>query len=188
MDRRQQILSTAGDLFREHGYHATSMRDIAKSLEMRGSSLYAHVDSKEQMLWEVVSRAAAAFLQRAEGVDKTLDPAAQLRALVRGHLEVIIEELPNATVFFHEWRFLAGELKDEIIQQRDAYERHFREVIQQGVKLGTFKVNDVKTASLFVLSALNWSYQWFDPAGELSLEALTEKYTQLVFNTLNVEQ
>ena len=184
MDRRQQILSTAGDLFREHGYHATSMRDIAKSLDMRGSSLYAHVDSKEQMLWEVVSRAAAAFLQRAEQVDKALDPAARLRALVRGHLEVIVEELPNATVFFHEWRFLSGEMRDEIIRQRDAYEAYFRETVRQGVDEGVFQVDDVKTASLFVLSALNWSYQWFDPLGELSVETLDRKVHAVGFQHL----
>ena len=188
IDRRQQILATAGGLFREHGYHATSIRDIAKSLDMRGSSLYAHVDSKEQMLLEIVTEAADAFLQAAEEVDKDLPPAERLRALIRGHLAVIVDELPNATVFFHEWRFLSSDLKTAVIERRDAYERYFREAIRQGVEQGVFEVDDVKTATLFVLSALNWSYQWFSSAGALSLEELTEKYTKLIFNALEVKE
>lgn len=187
-NRRQQILSTAGDLFREHGYHATSIRDIAKSLDMRGSSLYAHVDSKEQMLLEIVSEAADAFLQGAERVDRGLAPAERLRALLRAHLAVIVDELPNATVFFHEWRFLSSDLKAAIILRRDAYEGYFRETIRQGVEQGVFEVEDVKTATLFVLSALNWSYQWFSAAGPLSVEQLTEKYTDLVFNALKAKE
>ncbi len=183
-DRRQQILATAGGLFREHGYHATSIRDIARSLDMRGSSLYSHVDSKEQMLLEIVTEAADAFLQAAEAVDKDLAPADRLRALVRGHLSVIVDELPNATVFFHEWRFLSGGLKAAVIERRDAYERYFRDTIRQGLEQGVFEVDDVKTATLFVLSALNWSYQWFSAAGSLSVEDLTEKYTTLIFNAL----
>ena len=188
IDRRQQILATAGGLFREHGYHATSIRDIAKSLDMRGSSLYAHVDSKEQMLLEIVTEAADAFLQAAEEVDKDLPPAERLRALIRGHLAVVVDELPNATVFFHEWRFLSSDLKTAVIERRDAYERYFREAIRQGVEQGVFEVDDVKTATLFVLSALNWSYQWFSSAGALSLEELTEKYTKLIFNALEVKE
>lgn len=187
-NRRRQILSTAGDLFREHGYHATSIRDIAKSLDMRGSSLYAHVESKEQMLLEIVTEAAAAFLQGAERVDRGLAPDERLRALLRAHLAVIVDELPNATVFFHEWRFLSGSLKAAIIERRDAYEGYFRATIRQGVEQGVFEVDDVKTATLFVLSALNWSYQWFSAAGPLSVEQLTEKYTELVFNALKAKE
>lgn len=188
LDRRQQILATAGGLFREHGYHATSIRDIAKSLDMRGSSLYAHVDSKEQMLLEIVTEAADAFLQGAEGVDKHSAPAERLRSLIQAHLAVVVDELPNATVFFHEWRFLSADLRADIILRRDAYEQHFRDTIRQGVEQGVFEVDDVKTATLFVLSALNWSYQWFSAAGTLSLEELSEKYTELVFNALKVKE
>ena len=136
------------------------------------------------MLLEIVTEAADAFLQGAEQVDKQ-DPAARLRALIRAHLAVVVDELPNATVFFHEWRFLSDSSKAAIIERRDAYERYFRDTVRQGVEQGVFEVDDVKTATLFVLSALNWSYQWFSAAGTLSLDELSEKYTELVFNSLN---
>ncbi len=188
MDRRSEILTTAGNLFRERGYHATSMRDIAGALELRGSSLYAHISSKEELLQEVVNRAADAFLETANGVDNSLAPDERLRALIRGHLQVIVQELPRATVFFHEWKFLSDEYKAQITGRRDAYECHFRKAVEEGVREGMFCVEDPKLATLFVLSSLNWTYQWFREGGALSLDELTEKYTALIFDALNAEK
>lgn len=185
MDRRSEILMTAGGLFKERGYHATSMRDIAKHLNVRGSSLYAHIVSKEDMLWEIVNHAADAFLLRALKVDTSLSPTQRLSALVRGHLEVIIDELPNATVFFHEWKFLSAERREAIILRRDRYEQYFREVIQAGVNAGEFSAENAKIATLYILSALNWTYGWFDDDGELTLDELSEHYLRLSLNALH---
>ena len=188
MDRRTEILTTAGNLFRERGYHATSMRDIAGAMELRGSSLYAHISSKEEMLREIVDHAADAFLTQANSVDGSLAPDERLKALIRGHLAVIVQELPRATVFFHEWKFLSDEYKAQITERRDAYECHFRKAIEEGVRKGVFQVEDPKLATLFVLSSLNWTYQWFHEDGKLGLNVLTEKYTTLIFHALNAEQ
>lgn len=185
-DRRQEILSAAGDLFRTRGYHATSMRDLARSLNLRGSSLYAHIASKEELLEHIVRSAAAAFLAQAARADAE-DPRERLAQLIRGHLEVIVGELPNATVFFHEWKFLPPEVRRDVVAQRDRYEARFREVICQGVTEGVFAVQDVKLASTFILSALNWSYQWFRAEGPLTLEQLSAHYTALALRALNAD-
>ncbi len=185
MDRRSEILTTAGQLFRERGYHATSMRDIAASLALRGSSLYAHIDSKEEVLWEIVTRAADAFLACAEEIEaRALAPRERLHALIRGHLGVIVQELPRATVFFHEWKFLSEARRQQVIERRDLYEGFFRRAVEAGVRSGDFRVADPKVATLFVLSSLNWTYQWFREGGDLSLEDLTERYTALIFSAL----
>ena len=184
MDRRQEILMAAGKLFRENGYHATSIRDIAKEIDMRPSSLYAHVQSKEEILWEIVNQAADAFNGKAESISAELDARERLELLIHGHFEVITQELPNATVFFHEWKFLPEDLKNKMIARRDNYEGHFRRVIKQGMDKGVFEVEDFRVATLFILSALNWSYHWIKPEGALSLEALSERYTRLIMNTL----
>ena len=102
-------------------------------------------------------------------------------------MEVIAEELPHATVFFHEWKFLSPDLKENITARRDAYERRFRDIIEAGVREGLFEVEDPKLATLFVLSSLNWTYQWFHKDGELSLSELTGKYTTLIFSALNAK-
>jgi AcrR family transcriptional regulator len=183
-NRRDEILDAAGQLFSRRGFHATSMRDLARAVNLQGGSLYAHIESKEELLFELVNRAADEFLSCAEAIPAELSPKEQLERLVYGHLEVIVRELDNATVFFHEWKFLNPELQRKITARRDAYEAHFRRIISAGVQQGQFQVEDVRLAGLFVLSALNWTYHWYRPDGELTLESLAQQYCRLIFRTL----
>lgn len=186
MERRDQILHVAGKLFSQRGYHATSMRELAKELNLQGGSLYAHIASKEELLLEVVRQAAARFLAVLEGLEG--DPVAKVRALVRGHLRVIAEELPRATVFFHEWKHLSPPLLEEAKALRRRYEEGVQGVIQEGVEKGVFRVESVRLATLFLLSALNWTYQWYRPEGPLSPEALAEIYARMALRALGVKE
>lgn len=185
MERREQILTIAGHLFSQRGYHATSMRELAKHLNLQGGSLYAHITSKEELLLEVVRQAAERFLKVLEGLKG--DPVAKLKGLVRGHLEVIAQELPRATVFFHEWKHLSPPLLEEAKALRCRYEEGVQAVIQEGMEQGVFQVENLRLATLFVLSALNWTYQWYRPEGPLSLEELSEAYATLILRALGVE-
>lgn len=182
--RREEILNTAGELFRDRGYHATGMREIASRLDLKGSSLYSHISSKEELLWELVNQAADAFLAAARAVDPDLPPAGRLAALVAAHLRVIEGNLPFATVFFQDWAFLPPERKERVIARRDAYERFFEDAIAEGIRAGEFTAPDARLATLFVMSALNWTYQWLRPGGRLEHGALSAGYAQLVLNAL----
>lgn len=184
VNRRDEILDAAGQLFSRQGFHATSMRDLARAVNLQGGSLYAHIESKEEVLFELVNRAADEFLSNAEAIPANLPPQEQLERLIQGHLEVIVRELDNATVFFHEWKFLNPSLQSKITARRDAYEGCFRKVIEAGVKSGDFQVEDVRLTTMYVLSALNWTYHWYRPGGRLTLELLSRQYRNLVFKTL----
>ena len=184
MERREQILTIAGHLFSQRGYHATSMRELAKHLNLQGGSLYAHITSKEELLLEVVRQAAERFLKVLEGLKG--DPVAKLKGLVRGHLEVIAQELPRATVFFHEWKHLSPPLLEEAKALRRRYEEGVQRVIAEGVEKGVFQVENLRLATLFVLSALNWTYQWYRKDGPLPLEVLAETYAGMLLRALGV--
>ena len=188
LSKREEILLAASNLFRSNGYHATSMRDLASALEMGGSSLYSHVDSKETILLELVEQAAKAFLANLEALDAFTTPIDKLEHLVKGHLRVMRDELPNATVFFHEWRFLPDSLRERITEQRDTYEAAFRQVIESGQREGVFETADAGLASKFILGSLNWTYQWIDPRGELGFDDLTTHFLTLIKASLKVKE
>src|SRR5690606_26449460 len=174
--RRDDILDMAGQMFRERGYHATSMRDLAKALDLRGSSLYTHFAAKEDVLWEIVTRAAAAFEAAIDAVPDELPPAERLGAMIRAHLGVVAAELPTATVFFQDWLHLGPARRGQMVAVRDAYQQRFVDTIAAGASAGVFRVDDPRMAALIVLSALNWSYQWLDPAGRLGLGVVADAY------------
>lgn len=184
MHTKSEILATAGELFSERGYHGTSMRELAKALHMRGASLYSHISAKEELLWEIVNEVADQFLALAEAVPRYISPEEQLVQLVRGHLKVIAHELHYAIVFFHEWKFLEPSLLARVKARRDAYEANFCRIIEEGTRQGLFQVANPRLAALFVLSALNWTYQWFRLEGPLSVEQLADHYMVFILRML----
>lgn len=186
--RRAQILRVAGELFRQNGYHATSMRQLAGRLNLQGASLYAHITSKEELLREIVDVAADAFAQSAGNVPQAGSPTHRLTQFISGHLQVVEQALETATVFFHEWTHLPPEDRRHVIQRRDAYQAQLRQIIAAGVDDGEFQVDDVDVATLLTLSTLNYGYQWFDPAGRLSTRQITDHYVRYILGALGAKE
>ena len=191
LSRRQAIEDVASDLFRERGYAATSIRDIARALSVQGASLYAHVTSKEDVLWAIVDRAASRFeagADRAEADAETRrpgDPAEAIAALVRAHLEVLTADVDEAGVFVHEWRALGSERRAAILERRDAYEQRFRRRIGEGIAVGAFAMTDPAIASGAILSAVNGVATWYDPAGRLSADRIADHLVDLAMRMLS---
>ena len=167
--RRQQIEDAASTLFRERGYAATSVRDIAHALDMQGGSLYAHVASKEDVLWAIVVRAADRFNAEVGPIaasDRTA--ARKLRKMIRAHVAVVTSAQKDAAVFLDEWRFLSAERRATIAARRDDYEGLFRNAIAQGVASGEFGRVDPAQTAIVILSALNGIASWYSPDGKLT--------------------
>jgi TetR/AcrR family transcriptional regulator, cholesterol catabolism regulator len=189
--RKRAIEDVASELFRERGYAATSVRDIARRLDMRGPSLYAHVASKEEVLWAILDRAASRFEGAADVAQATAqrsspgDPAAAMAALCRAHIAVIAGDPGQASVFVHEWRSLGPERRASILARRDAYEARFRGVIRDGIADGTFAMTEPVLASTFLLSALNGVATWYRPGGRLSADRIGDVYADLALGTLS---
>jgi AcrR family transcriptional regulator len=180
--RRREIEDVASELFREHGYSGTSVRDIARALDIQGASLYSHVASKQDVLWSIVDRTATQFEAAAEealaGVDAP-DPLAGLRALVRAHVGVVLEDVGRASVFVHEWRSLGPERRARTLERRDAYERRFRDIIEAGVSSGVIAPVDAAVAAAYLLTALNGLVAWYRPDGRLEHDEVSAAYVDL---------
>ena len=112
----------ASALFRERGYAGTSVRDIAQALNIQGGSLYAHVASKEDVLWSIVTRRPIASTPRRPIAASTNAPAARLRDMIRAHVAVVTSSQRDAAVFLHEWRLLSPDRRSPLAARRDAYE------------------------------------------------------------------
>ncbi len=183
--RKQQIEDAASTLFRERGYAATSVRDIAQVLNLQGGSLYAHVASKEDMLWAIVVRAADRFNAQVGPIVASAVPASvKLRDMIRAHVGVVTTVQKDAAVFLHEWRFLSAERRLNIAARRDDYERLFRRVIADGVANGDFIKADPRLTATAILSALNGIATWYRPDGELSADDIADQHAGLFLDGL----
>ncbi|MBA3431844.1 MAG: TetR/AcrR family transcriptional regulator [Actinobacteria bacterium] len=184
--RRADLVRAAAALFSAHGYHGTSMQDLGGALGLQRGSLYAHIGSKEELLYDVVEEGADRFLDRAEQATSLDEPApVRLRALLVGHIETAAQHLDAATVFLNEWRYLSDDLRATVQGKRDRYEAMVRRVIADGVADGDFRPDaDINFAATLLLSAGNWTYTWYRPDGDLSPTQIGEKFIDLMMRGL----
>jgi AcrR family transcriptional regulator len=180
LTRRDQIIEVAAALFSERGYHATTVRDVAEAAGLLSGSLYAHIRTKEDLLYEIVMRAARTFLDRLETVvAEPGRPQEKLRAAMRTHVRVVADDPEAARVFHHEWRALTGERRDEVVNLRDRYE-----ALWDGIVRELPGAIDPKLPRLLVLSAANWVYTWYDPTGPLTPEQVADGFVEILLRGL----
>lgn len=187
--RRDQMLTAAAELFSERGYHGTSMQHLAERLGILRGSLYAHITSKEDLLFEIVDRGADRFITRMEEVVAAdISPADKLRNALAAHIATVAEHMEASTVFLNDWRFLSGERKEIIQAKRDLYESLVQEIIEEGIEWGLFDEDlDARFATIFVLSTANWLYQWYRPDGPLTPEEVATRFSVLIQKGLGKE-
>jgi len=173
---RADVVTAAGRLFAERGYHGTSMRDLGRELGLLGSSLYAHVESKQDLLVEVVEEGARLFQDSADRALAVGGSAVErLRGLVEGHIDVVLDNQDVVRTFLNEARMLDEEHRARVIAARDAYEADFRAVIAKGAADGTFRPDvEPKMASILILSILNAVERWYRPDGTLDRAGLVD--------------
>lgn len=188
--RRDQMLEVAARLFSERGYHGTSMQHLAQGLGILRGSLYAHISSKEDLLFDIVDRGADRFISRMEEVlASDLSPEEKVRLGVLAHVATVAEHPEASAVFLNDWRFLSKDRREEILAKRDLYESLVREVVEEGIEWGVFPEDlDAKLAAIFILSVVNWLHQWYDPSGPLSPDEVADRLSAMILTGLRKER
>jgi len=179
--RKTELTRAAARLFAEKGYHGTSVGDLAQALGVQKGSLYSHIESKADLLWEVASEGADAFHAGLDTVPDEGPVVERIRAALRAHLSVVSEQLDIATVFVREWRYLEGERREEFVAERRRYEERFRDLFREGREHGELRADlDDGTAALLALSAANWAYTWLWPGSDT--DALADRFTTVLLD------
>jgi TetR/AcrR family transcriptional regulator, cholesterol catabolism regulator len=179
--RRTELTRQAARLFAEKGYHGTSIGEIAEALGVQKGSLYAHIQSKQDLLYETMLEGARAFHGGLDTISEQVPATEKIRLALRSHLRVVAEQLDVATVFVQEWRYLEGERREEILRERRRYEERIRTFFREGRDLGELRTDlDDATAALLALSAANWAYTWLQPGRDT--DELADRFYALLID------
>lgn len=178
---REDILRATEELFERHGYHATSMRQIADAVGLKAGSLYSHIASKEEILCDIVGRIASDLLLASQAArDLDAPPTERLRAFIRGQLEAIARHPKMANVLLMEWRSLPMPQKNTIRRMRDGYEKNLEKIITDGQVSGEFRGLNPKWVRFVILSTINWASQWLDPNGPNTPAEIADGFLDVV--------
>ena len=173
--RQRDILHAALRAFRENGYHATTLDDIARHIGVRKTALYHYFPDKEAILYEC-HRESLNEIRRVMKEAMKLETATErLGYVIREHVRVITGNLDGSPLAL-EVPALSTERQAEIIATRDRYERDLRKLIEQGVKSGEFREVDSKIAAFVILGAINWIARWYRPEGALHARELGTEF------------
>ncbi len=182
---RQEILRTAARLFQQQGYDATSMNDVAASLKLSKGGLYHHFQSKDEILYHIMSHAMDITEERVINVARRVeDPTERLRTLIRLHIGVVLsEEDREITVMLHENHPLPPALRRKINGRKKDYV-HFVENLIADVQRQHNSTSTVtpRAAAFALVGMINWIYKWYKPCGTLSVDAILRQFTDIFFN------
>lgn len=183
--KHEELLAAAVRLFRERGYHATSMQDLAEAVGVQRGSLYHYIEAKEDLLWEIMAHAMATLR---EGVGPAMQAAlpasTRLRTAVAAHLRTAARIRDELTILHVELKSLSRRRREAMVAMRDEYERIFRALVRDGVAAGEFRPVDEKAAVFAMLGACNWFTQWYNPAGSAGYESFADTFTGLFLDGL----
>lgn len=156
---RERFLDAAAELFAEKGYHATSIRDIARHLGVTPGAVYAHFPSKSQLLLAVYEAGVARMSACLEDVDDAdPDPWSRLETACRRHLETLLQAGGYGRVVIRVLPSDVAEVADAMARLREDYEKRFREYVDA---LDLAPETDRRIFRLTILGALNWSLVWY---------------------------
>jgi AcrR family transcriptional regulator len=159
--RKEIIIAEAAKLFREKGFSATSMRDLAEHVGVEAASLYNHISSKAEILQEICFKVANQFMSHIEEVDNSPQSAiAKIEAILRFHIRQMIEHYEEVYVSDREWKHLTEPYMQNMQSQRRAYRQRIALIIEEGIRRGEIKAIDAPTAVLIMLHAVSGIESW----------------------------
>jgi AcrR family transcriptional regulator len=171
--KRELILAEAAKLFKDRGYSGTSMRDLAGQVGMEAASMYNHIKSKDELLDSICFRISDTYISQLADIEATGDSYGdKIRALVRLHIRLMVEDGAAVSVANHDWKYLPEPRLTQFKQARKAYEKGFAALIEAGIAAGEFRPVNISVALFTVLSAVRWVELWYRPGRGLSAEEL----------------
>lgn len=178
---REHICYVSAELFAKQGYHATSIREIAQASGILSGSLYAHIRSKEDLLYDIVHGIATSFVGGIEPIaESQLNPFKKLHAGLRFHVSIVVNHLQMVTVYYNEWRMLSDVRRIRIKNIREKYEAYWASIVQECMRRNACKDSDERAVTLVILSSTNWLYQWYSPSSQITPEDIADRFYEVI--------
>jgi AcrR family transcriptional regulator len=175
-----EIRQVALDLFFKRGFQATTLRHIASRVGIQVGSLYNHITSKGDLLFDIMENVMLDLLEDQRQVAQTPDVVERMRLLVFHHVKFHGERAEEVFIGNSELRSLSRGQRTRIVGLRHEYEQVFQNELEDGIRQGKFLPVDVQITSYGILAMTTWVSAWYSSRGRLSLEEIAEIYTALV--------
>ena len=161
-DRKTEIINVAAKLFKEKGYSAVTMRDIAQTMDIKAASLYNHIKSKQEILVLIVIEIAEEFTSTMnEVVNSNENIIKKIERIIQLHIDITLRDANALACLNNDWMHLADAELTYFIKMREDYEENFRTIIKKGIDEGEIKNLNIEVIIFSTLSTLRTLYLWY---------------------------
>lgn len=183
---KQDIKEKSILLFEKKGFSETSIQDIVEALGVTKGTFYYYFTSKEQLLMDIHIGYIEELLERQKKIQQSSwSNREKLEQLLAVLITDIVNHGPSGKVFFREMRHLSEENTREVKMKRELFRKNVEAIISKGIEQKEFRKGlEPEIIAFAILGVTNWSYQWFNPTGEISANRLACIYSDLIFNGL----
>lgn len=187
--KKEFILQKAALMFREKGFAATSMRDLADSVGIEAASLYNHIRSKNEMLETICFAVANRFNMHMSLMEADHQKSiVRIETLLRFHINQMIEHFAEVTVSDREWKHLKSPALTNFHHQRRMYRKRFAAIIEKGIKVGEIRKIDAATAVIIMLHAVNGIESWHRSKAKINAQELENNMVLILTNGLRKQE
>lgn len=177
-ERKKEIITIAAKLFKEKGYNAVSMRDLAQELGIKAASLYNHISSKQEILSLIILEVAESFTQHMEETfPQKMSVRKKLEEIVYMHIEITIQKTNHLACLNNDWMHLDEKNLNYYISMRNEYETKLRKIIAEGIAKGELENREQEVILFSLLSTLRTLYLWYSKKSNLDLNLLKQDLT-----------
>lgn len=183
--RKDIIVQKAATLFKEKGYKAASMRDLAEVVGVEAASLYNHISSKAELLHIMCLDVANRFNSKMDEVETETIPAKEkIEELLRFHIQEMLNNFEDVYVSDREWKHLSDPYLSNFQNQRRTYRKRFAAIIEEGIRKKEIKKIDASTAVLIMLHAISGIESFHRSKQRISAKDLEENMVTILLNGL----
>lgn len=180
VDRKTEIINCAAQLFKNKGYSAVTMRDIAQALDIKAASLYNHIKSKQEILVLIIIEIAEEFTRvMNEILESNLPTINKVERVIQLHIDITTRNSDALACLNNDWMHLTDDQLTYFIRMREDYENNFRKIIKKGVEQGEIKTNNQEVIVFSILSSLRTLYLWYEKTKKLSAEELQKSMSEI---------
>ena len=182
-DRKSEIVNISATLFKEKGYSAVTMRDIAAALDIKAASLYNHIKSKQEILALIVIAIAEEYTSSITLiVDSNESAIEKLEKVIQLHIDITVRNPDALASLNNDWMHLPKPELVHFLQMREEYEEKFRTIVKKGIADGEIQNHNSEVIIFSMLSTLRTLYLWYGKKKNFNESILKSNLKKVLIN------
>ncbi|WP_374703001.1 TetR/AcrR family transcriptional regulator [Peribacillus deserti] len=183
---KDRIIETSLRLFESHGFHGVTVNQIVSESGTSKGGFYHHFQSKDELLYVIHDYFISYVLTKAKEADSSSKkPTEKLQKIIQSFVKVFHLYKPHISVFYQESMYLKPEYTEEIKKKRDSYKNLIFKCLEEGREAGEFRPEvPVDITGMTILGMVNWTYKWYQPGGEKTIDEIGSIFVDLILNSL----